>query len=107
MPNRISPGDEQALLVADILRAVPDKLSRVQSALKPVAQGKHSIMSVDERLIVAQACTTLQFAIADIMCVVTYVTEALKTEGAKLEELADLTRQQRSATQRSKRSGAH
>ena len=82
MPSRISASDEQALLLADILHGVPDKLSRVQSALKPVAQGKHSVMSVDERLVVAQACTTLQFAIADILCVVTFVTEALKSDAS-------------------------
>jgi hypothetical protein len=104
MPSRISASDEQALLLADILHGVPDKLSRVQSALKPVAQGKHSVMSVDERLVVAQACTTLQFAIADILCVVTFVTEALKTDASK--EFVDLARQQRAATQ-NKRSDAH
>jgi hypothetical protein len=106
MPSRISVSDEQALLLADILHGVPDKLARVQSALKPVAQGKHSVMSVAERLVVAQACTTLQFAIADILCVVTFVTEALKTDGSKAEEFVDLARQQRAATQ-NKRSDAH
>lgn len=78
MSRPISAEEERARLLADILRRVPDKLARVQAALKPVAQGKPSTTSHNERLVVAQACTELQFAIADVISVVTFVTGALE-----------------------------
>lgn len=65
------------LLLADILHGLPDKLARVQTALKPVAQSKHLALSVDERGAVAQACTALQFAISDIRAVLAVACKSI------------------------------
>jgi hypothetical protein len=78
MAPRMTSADEQALLLADILHGVPDKLARVQTALKPVAQGKNIALSVEERGIVAQACTALQFAMSDIRAVLAVARESIK-----------------------------
>jgi hypothetical protein len=78
MSQRLTATEEQALLLADILNRVPDKLAKVQTVLQPVAQRKSAAMSVNERLLVAQACTALQFVMADVLSVVRFVSETRK-----------------------------
>ena len=95
MSERMSAKEAQVLLLADTLHRVPDRLARVQASLKPLAQGKRPTMSADERLVVAQACTALQFAIADVMSVVTFVDGALKLCGDAQKTTADLVRADR------------
>jgi hypothetical protein len=95
MSERMSAQEAQVLLLADTLHGVPDRLARVQAALKRLAQGKPSVMSTDERLVVAQACTALQFAIADVMSVVTFVDGALRVCGDAQKTIADLVREDR------------
>ena len=97
MSERMSAKEAQVLLLADTLHRVPDRLATVQTSLKPLAQGKRPTMSADERLVVAQACTALQFAIADVMSVVAFVDDALKVCGDAQMRIADLVREERSA----------
>jgi hypothetical protein len=97
MSERMSAKEAQVLLLADTLHGVPDRLGKVQALLKPVAQGKQSTMAPDERLVVAQACTALQFAIADVLSVVTFVDSALKVCGDAQKPIADLVREDRTA----------
>ena len=73
----VTPEEGEGLLLADILHGAPDKLARVQTLLKPIARGTSSIRQ-NERLVVADASTAIQFAIEDVMAVVTFVTAALK-----------------------------
>jgi hypothetical protein len=86
---------EQALLLADILNGVPDKLARVQTALKPVAQSKNVALSVDERGVVEQACTALQFAISDIVAVLAVAREAIGNLRVGQQAIVALAHEQR------------
>ena len=100
MSERMSAKEAQVLLLADTLHGVPDRLAKVQALLKPLAQGKGSTMSTDERLVVARACTALQFAIADVMAVVTFVDRARKVCGDAQMTVADLVREDRVVTEK-------
>lgn len=79
MSRSVSADEARALMLANTLRRVPERLKRVQTALKPVAQGESSSMSVDDRLTVAQACSELQFAIADVASIFAFVSGPLES----------------------------
>jgi hypothetical protein len=97
MSERMSAKEAQVLLLADTLHRVPDRLARVQALLKPLAQGKRSTMAPDERLVVAQAYTALQFAIADVTSVMTFVDGALRVCGDAQKTIAELAREEHAA----------